>query len=103
MSYPHQPGSPQFEGGAAYEAYLDEMEAIKQKADRTMIPWIKLIDAKPPKEHGDTGERWFLTYNEPTGTYDVACIERDLDQGYCFEGFALGVTHWCEITNAHPR
>ena len=26
MSYPHQPGSPSFEGGAAYEAYCDELD-----------------------------------------------------------------------------
>lgn len=34
MSYPHQPGSPQFEGGAAYEAYLDDMEKLRAENDR---------------------------------------------------------------------
>lgn len=69
-----------------------------------MIDWTYIVDAMPPKELDNHfgGERWFLTYHAMTGSYDVACIERDLNQGYCFDGFALGVTHWKEITNEHP-
>lgn len=34
MSYPHQPGSSQFEGGAAYEAYMDDMEKLRAENER---------------------------------------------------------------------
>jgi len=29
MSYPHQPGSPQYDGGDAYEAYLDDARVLR--------------------------------------------------------------------------
>jgi len=32
MSYPHQPGSPEFDGSAAYEAYLDEIALRAENA-----------------------------------------------------------------------
>jgi hypothetical protein len=31
-NYPHQPGSPQFDGSAAYEAYLDSKELEEWRA-----------------------------------------------------------------------
>ncbi len=34
MSYPHQPGSPQFDGSAAYEAYLDDMDGLRARIER---------------------------------------------------------------------
>lgn len=41
MPYPHQPGSPSFEGGAAYEAYLDEQVEMNRKPGISKLVYDK--------------------------------------------------------------
>jgi len=41
MPYPHQPGSPQFDGAEAFEDYQDEQERLRLPPDKVLIPAIE--------------------------------------------------------------
>jgi hypothetical protein len=91
-------------GYQSLQTFSRRSDAIKAWNRRAALTWTKTTDALPRQDNGDIlGERWFLTYHDATGTYDVACIERDLIGRYDFAGFAIGVSHWREITNDCPR
>lgn len=55
--YPHQPGSPKFEGGAAYEAYCDEMESRAMQPDNRQPYYAKdgMVWKHPVSTENDDG------------------------------------------------
>ena len=52
MTYPHQPGSPWFDGADAYEAYLNEMYGRLQ---RDAAPMTIKIRPQPYSWHDKSG------------------------------------------------
>lgn len=65
----------------------------------TELKMTPIADGLPVRDP-ECGEQTILTYNEASGTWDLAFYESGWE--FDAQGFRLGVTHWIDITKMWP-
>lgn len=75
---------------------LPAQEPLRQVTEFKMTP----IAEGMPKRDEMRGEQTILTYNDRVGAWDISFMEAGWDDYDA--GFALGVTHWLDISEMWP-
>jgi len=66
-------------------------------AQGAVAGWTRTVDARPRRD-AEHGERWLLTWNENSATYDIACIDGQWQHGEEIDMLSCDMWRWLETS-----